>query len=207
MSQSTQLLQGGRGGRSWVPRPSAASAPRRCRRRSSSRRPPCSRRRRRPTGRPYQPIVTLNGWSLPWRMKDGVKEFHLVAEPVVREIAPGMTATCGATTAKPGADHRGGGGRPHPHLRDQQAARGHQRALARRAAAVGHGRRDRPVPAAHRRGQDLPVRVRAAAPRHLHVPPARGRDGADGHGHDGPVHRPPEGPRAGSRSTATSASS
>lgn len=45
-----------------------------------------------PNGRPYNPIVTLNGWSLPWRMKDGVKEFHLVAEPVVREIAPGMKA-------------------------------------------------------------------------------------------------------------------
>jgi FtsP/CotA-like multicopper oxidase with cupredoxin domain len=45
-----------------------------------------------PNGRPYQPIVTLNGWSLPWRMKDKVKEFHLVAEPVVREIAPGMKA-------------------------------------------------------------------------------------------------------------------
>jgi len=45
-----------------------------------------------PNGRPYNPIVTLNGWSLPWRMKNGVKEFHLVAEPVVREIAPGMTA-------------------------------------------------------------------------------------------------------------------
>ena len=45
-----------------------------------------------PNGRPFNPIVTLNGWSLPWRMKDGVKEFHLVAEPVVREIAPGMKA-------------------------------------------------------------------------------------------------------------------
>ena len=45
-----------------------------------------------PNGRPFSPIVTLNGWSLPWRMKDGVKEFHLVAEPVVREIAPGMKA-------------------------------------------------------------------------------------------------------------------
>jgi len=44
------------------------------------------------TGRPYNPVVTLNGWSLPWRMKNGVKEFHLVAEPVVREIAPGMKA-------------------------------------------------------------------------------------------------------------------
>ncbi len=44
------------------------------------------------TGRPYQPVVTLNGWSLPWRMRNGVKEFHLVAEPVVREFAPGMKA-------------------------------------------------------------------------------------------------------------------
>lgn len=44
------------------------------------------------TGRPYHPVVTLNGWSLPWRMKNGVKEFHLVAEPVLREIAPGMQA-------------------------------------------------------------------------------------------------------------------
>ncbi len=45
-----------------------------------------------PDGRPYQPVVTLNGWTLPWRMKGGWKEFHLVAEPVQREIAPGMMA-------------------------------------------------------------------------------------------------------------------
>ena len=45
-----------------------------------------------PDGRPFRPVVTLNGWSLPWRTKDGVKEFHLVAEPVVREFAPGMKA-------------------------------------------------------------------------------------------------------------------
>ncbi|WP_034303647.1 multicopper oxidase family protein [Herbaspirillum sp. RV1423] len=45
-----------------------------------------------PNGRPYNPVVTLNGWTLPWRMKNGVKEFHLVAEPVVREMAPGMKA-------------------------------------------------------------------------------------------------------------------
>ncbi len=44
------------------------------------------------TGRPYNPIVTLNGWTLPWRMNQGVKEFHLVAEPVVREMAPGFKA-------------------------------------------------------------------------------------------------------------------
>ncbi len=45
-----------------------------------------------PNGRPFQPVVTLNGWSLPWRMNAGVKEFHLVAEPVVREMAPGFKA-------------------------------------------------------------------------------------------------------------------
>ncbi len=45
-----------------------------------------------PNGRPYHPVATLNGWTLPWRMKDGWKEFHLVAEPVRRQIAPGMTA-------------------------------------------------------------------------------------------------------------------
>lgn len=44
------------------------------------------------TGAPFNPVVTLNGWSLPWRMNNGWKEFHLVAEPVVREIAPGMKA-------------------------------------------------------------------------------------------------------------------
>ena len=43
-----------------------------------------------PTGRPYNPVVTLNGWTAPWRMNAGVKEFHLVAEPVVREVAPGF---------------------------------------------------------------------------------------------------------------------
>jgi len=45
-----------------------------------------------PNGRPYRPVATLNGWTSPWRMKDGWKEFHLVAEPVRREIAPGMVA-------------------------------------------------------------------------------------------------------------------
>jgi FtsP/CotA-like multicopper oxidase with cupredoxin domain len=44
------------------------------------------------SGPDYQPVVTLNGWTLPWRMNGDWKEFHLVAEPVVREFAPGMVA-------------------------------------------------------------------------------------------------------------------
>jgi FtsP/CotA-like multicopper oxidase with cupredoxin domain len=43
-------------------------------------------------GQDYQPVVTLNGWTLPWRMNGDWKEFHLVAEPVVRELSPGMNA-------------------------------------------------------------------------------------------------------------------
>ena len=44
------------------------------------------------TGPWFKPVVTLNSWSLPWRMKNGWKEFHLTAEAVEREIAPGMVA-------------------------------------------------------------------------------------------------------------------
>jgi FtsP/CotA-like multicopper oxidase with cupredoxin domain len=39
-------------------------------------------------------VHTLNGWTLPWRMRDGVKEFHLVAEEVEHEFAPGARARC-----------------------------------------------------------------------------------------------------------------
>lgn len=44
------------------------------------------------SGPAYNPVVTLNGWTLPFRMNGDWKEFHLLAEPVVREIAPGMKA-------------------------------------------------------------------------------------------------------------------
>jgi FtsP/CotA-like multicopper oxidase with cupredoxin domain len=43
---------------------------------------------------PYRPVVTLNGSALPWQIKDGVKEFHLIAEPVEHEFAPGMVVKC-----------------------------------------------------------------------------------------------------------------
>jgi manganese oxidase len=37
----------------------------------------------------YVPVITPNGRTLPWRMRDGVKEFHLIAEEVEHEFAPG----------------------------------------------------------------------------------------------------------------------
>ncbi|MFL6292388.1 MAG: multicopper oxidase family protein [Thermoanaerobaculia bacterium] len=40
------------------------------------------------------PVVTPNTPNLPWRWEDGYKTFHLIAEPVVREFAPGLRVNC-----------------------------------------------------------------------------------------------------------------
>jgi len=45
-------------------------------------------------GRDYTPTVTPNSVALPFRVVDGVKVFHLVAEAVEHEFAPGMKAHC-----------------------------------------------------------------------------------------------------------------
>ena len=42
----------------------------------------------------YTPVITPNVSSLPWRWEDGFKTFHLIAEPVVREFAPGFQVNC-----------------------------------------------------------------------------------------------------------------
>lgn len=42
----------------------------------------------------HVPVRTLNGWTLPFTMRNGVKEFHLVAEEVDHEFAPGSRAKC-----------------------------------------------------------------------------------------------------------------
>lgn len=57
----------------------------------------------RPASGPYTPVVTPNGSTLPYVSRNGVKEFHLTAEPVRREFAPGMTVNCwGYNGASPG---------------------------------------------------------------------------------------------------------
>ena len=38
----------------------------------------------------YRPVVTPNSSSLPWKLIDGVKVFHLIAEPVTHEFIPAM---------------------------------------------------------------------------------------------------------------------
>lgn len=42
----------------------------------------------------YTPVIVPNGSKLPWKIVDGVKVFHLVAEEVDHEFAPGLKALC-----------------------------------------------------------------------------------------------------------------
>lgn len=43
-----------------------------------------------PGNLPYTPVVTPNGTTLPWEMKDGVKVFRLTVEQCQWEVSPGM---------------------------------------------------------------------------------------------------------------------
>jgi FtsP/CotA-like multicopper oxidase with cupredoxin domain len=42
----------------------------------------------------YRPVVTPNNETLPWKLVDGVKVFHLVPEPVTHAFAPGLVTEC-----------------------------------------------------------------------------------------------------------------
>jgi FtsP/CotA-like multicopper oxidase with cupredoxin domain len=45
-------------------------------------------------GRDYTPSYTLNGSTLPFKIVDGAKVMHLIAEPIEHEFAPGLVAHC-----------------------------------------------------------------------------------------------------------------
>jgi manganese oxidase len=45
-------------------------------------------------GKDYTPVVVPNGSTLPWKIVDGVKVYHLIAEPLKREFAPGLIVDC-----------------------------------------------------------------------------------------------------------------
>ena len=80
-------------------------------------------------------------------MEDGRKTFHLIAEPVVREFAPGLRGQLlGLQRTDARSHHRGRRRRSRPHLRGEPAPGAHLRALARRAPAERHGRRRRAQP-------------------------------------------------------------
>ena len=45
-------------------------------------------------GKDYTPVITPNGSTLPYKVVDDVKVFHLIAEEVDHEFAPGLRARC-----------------------------------------------------------------------------------------------------------------
>jgi len=45
-------------------------------------------------GKDYTPVITPNGSTLPYKLVGGIKVFHLVAEEVDHEFAPGLRAYC-----------------------------------------------------------------------------------------------------------------
>ena len=128
-------------------------------------------------------------------MNDGWKEFHLVAEPVVREIAPGMKANLwGYNGQSPGPTIECVEGDRlrifvTNKLPEHTTIHWHGVLLPNGMDGVG-GLNQPQIPV----GQDLRLRVHDEEVGHLHVPPARRRDGADGDGHDGLHRRAPERP-------------
>src|SRR6202035_4229371 len=56
--------------------------------------PPRTRATPRSGAGPHPGVVTPDGSTLSWTWDHGVKVFHLVAEPVKRQFAPGLTVNC-----------------------------------------------------------------------------------------------------------------
>ena len=115
---------------------------------------------------PYTPVRTLNGWTLPYKLKNGVKEFHLVAEEVEHEFAPGCRAKCwGYNGSTPGPTIEAVEGRSRAascvtnRLREHTSMHWHGLILPQR-----HGRRRRPDPAARSsRAKPMPTSSRSAS--------------------------------------------
>jgi FtsP/CotA-like multicopper oxidase with cupredoxin domain len=96
-------------------------------------------------GRDYVPSVTPGGSTLPWRVVDGAKIYHLVAGEVEHEFAPGLKAKCwGYNGAVHGPTLEAVEG---DHVRvyvTNKPPRADDGALARRLLTERHGRRRRP---------------------------------------------------------------
>ena len=161
-----------------------------------------------PSGQAYQPVVTLNGWTLPWRMNGEWKEFHLVAEEVTREIAPGMTAKLwGYNGQTPGPTIEAVEGDKvrifvTNKLPEHTTVHWHGMLLPNGMDGVG-GLTQPHIPV----GKTFVYEFVLNRSGTLHVPPAFRRDGADGDGDDGDVRGASQGRRLPAASIATSPSS
>ena len=88
----------------------------------------------------YRPVVTPDGATLPFKVVDGVKVFHLIAEPVAHEFAPGLVGECwGYNGRVHGPTIEAVEGDRLADLRHEQASGADDRALARGLRAERHG--------------------------------------------------------------------
>ena len=126
-------------------------------------------------GRPYNPVVTLNGWTLPWRMNQGVwRVFWSPSLWCARwRLASGPSV--GLQRPESRAHHRSGGRRSRSHFVTNK--------LPEHTSIHWHGQRlPNGMDGVAGLNQPDPVRARPSstsssrAARHLHVPPACGRD-------------------------------
>jgi len=115
-------------------------------------------------GRDYTPTITPNNVSLPWKIVDGAKVYHLIAEEVKHEFAPGLEAFCWGFN---GQVH--GRRRSSPNLRHQQVTGCDKYSLARNHSAQRNGWHQRPHPTTDQTGRNIQVRIHSPAARHAHV--------------------------------------
>ena len=101
-------------------------------------------------GKGYKPVVVPNGAALPFKIIDGVKVFHLIAEEVDHEFDAGIKGQM-LGIQWPGEQHRDRSGRRRARadLCDQPFTCRDVGPLAWRLSAQRHGRRRRPHPAIH----------------------------------------------------------
>ena len=109
---------------------------------------------RRPPGEPgqdYTPVVTPNGATLPYKVVDGVKVFHLSPSRCEHEFAPGLVVDCwGYNGRTPGPTIEAVEGDRVRIYVTNSLPEPTTRPLARHPAAQRHGRRRRADAAADR---------------------------------------------------------
>jgi FtsP/CotA-like multicopper oxidase with cupredoxin domain len=122
-------------------------------------------------GRHYKPVITPSGGALPFRIVDGVKVFHLVAEEMWHEFAPGLKAKCWGYSGRVNATtiEAVEGDRVRIYVTNRLTApttvHWHGIYLPNGMDGVS-GLTQRPIPP----GGDVQVRNDPAPARHLHVP-------------------------------------
>ena len=140
---------------------------------------------------PHTPVHTPNGWSLPYRLVDGVKEFHLVAEQFEHEFAPGSRATVwGYNGCTPGPTIEAiEGDRVRllvsNRLPEHTSVHWHGLLLPNGMDGVS-GLTQAPIAPGETWAYEFTLRQHGT-----HVSPTCRRNDSDGDGHDGLLHHPP----------------